>query len=199
MSFDLRKNKMTPEKRTEEINAYFQPQTDTERLLDAPEEQELLPEYAQDVLLHWQGPEYENYPKDRRWYIIATAILAAIVAYALFTNSPLMTITFILIGVVGYIYLEKGPRVYDFRITHEGVMAGNELYAFDDIEAFWIFYEPPHTKVLSLHMRGTLMPYIHIPVHQVDPVKIREILLGFIPERKQEPSVVDTLERLLHI
>lgn len=159
----------------------------------------MIEEYSEDILAHWQGPEYEVYPKDKKWYLIATLILAAIIAYAIITNSPIMAITFILIGIVGYIHLQKSPRVLDFKISRDGVSAGNEIYEFDQIKSFWIFYEPPHTRILSLHTRGSLVPYVHIPIHQEDPSKIRKALLKSIPEKKQSFTVIDTLERLLHI
>lgn len=159
----------------------------------------MIEEYSEDVLAHWQGPEYEVYPKDKKWYLIATLILAAIIAYAVITNSPIMAITFILIGIVGYIHLQKNPRVLDFKITRDGVSAGNEIYEFDQIKSFWIFYEPPHTRILSLRTKGSLVPFIHIPIHQEDPGKIRKTLLKSIPEKKQSFTLIDTLERLLHI
>jgi len=168
------------------------------KLLESPEDM-LISEHSEDVLSHWQGPEYEVYEKDSRWYMIATLIITAIVAYAVITNSPIMAITFILIGVVGYIQIQKPPRVLNFIITRDGVSAGRELYAYENIKSFWIEYSPPHTKILSLHLKGAMIPYVHIPVHQEDPVKIREALIEFIPEVEQEPSLIDALERLLHI
>lgn len=165
--------------------------------LEGPEDF-MIAEHS-DVLIEWQGPEYEHFPKEKRWYMIASLILAVIVMYALINNSPIMAITFILIGIVGYIQLEKAPRLLTFKVTHDGVMAGKELYDFDNIESFWIFYEPPHTKILSLRVNALLTPYIHIPVHQIDPVKLREVLLDFVPEKKQKPTLIDTIERLLHI
>jgi len=152
-----------------------------------------------EILLEWQGPEYEHYPKEKKWYLVASLILSAIIIYALIINSPIMAITFVLIGVIGYIQLEKSPRILSFKITHEGIFAGKDFFDFDNIKSFWIFYQPPHTKILSLHSDAILMPYVHIPVHQIDPVKLREILLDFIPEKKQKPSVIDVIERLLHI
>ena len=110
-----------------------------------------------------------------------------------------MAITFILIGIVGYIHLQKKPRVLDFTISRDGVSAGNEIYEFDQIKSFWIFYEPPHTRILSLRAKGSLAPYVHIPIHQEDPSKIRKALFKSIPEKKQSFTVIDTLERLLHI
>ncbi len=158
-----------------------------------------LKSQGKNVLLHWQGPEYENYPKDRRWYLMASFVLSLIIIYAIVSNSPLMAIVFILIGMVGYIYLEKPPRVLDFRITSDGIMAGNELYPFDEAKSFWIFYSPPHTRIISLHMKSHLVPYVHFPLHQVDPVDVHKVLTQFLPEKRQKPSLVDTLERLLRI
>ncbi|HFC76769.1 MAG TPA: hypothetical protein ENJ27_00905 [Candidatus Moranbacteria bacterium] len=152
-----------------------------------------------DILIEWQGPEYEHYPKEKKWYLTASLLLSAIIVYALIINSPIMAITFVLIGIVGYIQLEKAPRVLDFKITHDGVLAGGELYEFDNIKSFWIFYQPPHTKILSLRTDALLMPFVHIPIHQIDPVNLREILLDFIPEKKQKPTFIDTIERVLHL
>lgn len=185
-NIDLRKNK------TNHFN-HSKPHSKLEQPHD------FMIEEKSNILLKWQGPEYEHHPKEKRWYLIASLILSAIIIYALVINSPIMAITFVLIGIVSYIQLEKSPRVLDFKIVHDGVVAGGELYEFDNIKSFWIFYQPPHTKILSLHTDALLMPFVHIPVHQIDPVKLREILLDFIPEEKQKPTVVDTIERLLHI
>ncbi|HBO16528.1 MAG: hypothetical protein UR69_C0002G0110 [Candidatus Moranbacteria bacterium GW2011_GWE2_35_2-] len=152
-----------------------------------------------DVLIQWQGPEYENYPKDKRWYMITSFVLVVIIAYALITNSPLMAITFILIGIVGFVYLQRDPQICTYAITSRGVIVEKELYDFEDIKSFWIMYKEPHQRILSLHTEGMLIPYVHIPMHQKDPDQIREILLEFIPEKRQFPSAIDTLERLLHI
>lgn len=194
MPMDLRTTK--PGK-NERIENYFQ-EPEIEKA-ESDEPHNITPEeYAGDVLFHWQAPEFEKSQWDKRWYLIAVLILAAIIVYALVSNSPIMAITFILIGIVGYIYLQKEPRILDFMITHEGIVAGNEIYEFKHVGSFWIFYEH-HIKVLSLHMKGKLLPFTHIPVHEEDPVKIREILLQFIPEVEQEPSLVDNIERLLRI
>jgi hypothetical protein len=54
-------------------------------------------------------------------------------------------------------------------------------------------------KIISLKIKNKFLPFIHIPVHNEDPVKLREILLEFVNEEKQEPSAVDTFERIIGI
>lgn len=163
------------------------------------EKSEALDRVLANALLHWRAPEYEKYEKGTRWYLYAALVLLAIIGYAAYTNSPVMAITFILIGVVGYIFINRDPRTIDFAVTRDGLLAGREFYDFDNIQSFWIFYEPHDIKVISLHTKGLLMPFVHIPIHEEDPVRIREVLLEYLPEVKQEPSVVDTFERLLGI
>jgi hypothetical protein len=169
-----------------------------EQMLESPHDM-LLEEFSRDALMHWQAPEFEYYEKSARFYLISTIILAAIVIYAVITNSIIMAITFILIGIVGYIYLQREPQVLNFVIIPDGIAVGREIYEFDDMQSFWIFYDPPHEKILSLHMKGKFVPYVHIPIHNENPVSIRHILLDYVPEIKQDHTIVDAVERMLHL
>ncbi len=153
----------------------------------------------EDVIVHWRGPDFEHYPRSKNWYLGISITIALICLYALWTDSIIMAIVFGLIWIVGYLQLSRPPKVIDFAVTYDGILVGDEMYDFDDIKSFWIFYEPPHTRIISLHVKGHLRPYLHIPLHQVDPVIVHEKLVEFIPEEKQEQNLIDILERLLHI
>lgn len=194
MSFDLQpgENKVFS---NQNENPHFE-----ELFGNAPESKnEELPLEIGEILHKWTGPEFEVYEKSKRWYIIAALFILGIVAYALYTNGPIMAITFILIGIVGYIYSQKKPRIITFAATSKGVFADKELYPYDNIFSFWIFYEQDYKKVISLHTKASMFPFVHIPIGDEDPVKIRELLLRSIPEIKQEQSLIDTIERVLHI
>jgi hypothetical protein len=177
-------NKYRPEIRREE--------------LEAPHDM-LVASHSKDVLLAWRAPEFEVLERDRKWYLYTALILLVIVSYAIWTNSLVMAITFILIGVVGYIYVEKEPRVLDFMITEDGVAAGKEIYDFENLKSFWIFYEPGGLKAISLHTKSYLLPFVHIPIPNQDPVKVREILLDHLGEEKHEPGMAEVLDRLLRL
>jgi len=155
--------------------------------------------YPRDAILHWRAPEYEIYEKDHKWYLYIGLFLSAVVGYALYKDSPVMAITFVLIGVVGYIFINKKPKIVDFGVTNDGIIAGRNIYDFDNIKSFWIFYEPEGVRVISLHMKNQIIPFIHIPVHDEDPTEIRNVLMEFLPEVKQTPSIVDSFERFLGI
>ncbi|OGI19172.1 MAG: hypothetical protein A3J06_02890 [Candidatus Moranbacteria bacterium RIFCSPLOWO2_02_FULL_48_19] len=152
-----------------------------------------------EVLLHWQAPEHEPLELGPRSRIIVTVLLIAIIAYALYTDSPLMAITFILIGVVGYLSLYREPRILSFFVTARGIIAGSEFYEYDTLQSFFIYTDPPFENILSIQTAGKLVPYVHIPAMTVDINVLRDTLDEFIPEEKHDPGLVDTLEKLLHI
>lgn len=155
--------------------------------------------YQQKTLIGWQAPEFEVYEKDNKWYAYLSLLLLAIIGYAIYSNSLIMAIVFILIGVILYIQLHKEPMIIDFAITTDGVIAGKEIFEYENIQSFWIFYNPPHEKYVSFHTRGRLVPFIHIAIDDQNPVELRSILIKYIPEIKQEPGLVDVLERFLRI
>ena len=153
-----------------------------------------------DKAMHqWNAPEFEVYEKSSRWYLIGGIFILSLVIYALLTNGPIMAITFILIGIVGYIHLQRDPRIITFSITSKGVIADKEMYSYENIYSFWIFYDPNHTKTISLHTKASMLPFVHIPLGEQDPVYLRKLMLKNIPEIKQDPSLIDTIERILHI
>lgn len=168
---------------------------DDQELLDSP--RDMLIEEHSGCLLRWSGLEHEPYKISARKLAIIGLLILAIAGYFLYKNSPIAAITFILIGVVGYLHLQQEPRNLDFMITSQGLAAGNELYDFDNIRSFWIFYDPPAIKILSLKLKSGIISTIQIPLHDEDPVEVRHILLDFIPETKHEFSFADTLDRLL--
>ncbi len=161
-------------------------------------EHHLNPAYG-EILLHWQEPEHDPLELGPRSRVGVTIALILIVAYALYTDSPLMAITFILIGVIGYLSLHHEPRVLDYFVTSKGIVAGDQFYEYDSLQSFWIYTEPPLENVLSLQTDGMLVPYVHIPVMTVNIHTLADTLSQFMSEERHEPGLVDTLERLLHI
>jgi hypothetical protein len=151
------------------------------------------------ILHSWEAPEFESYEKSLKWYIFALIFICTMAGWGIVINSPIMSITFILIGIVGYIQTHRKPRILTFSITTEGVLAGREFYPYENMHSFWIFYDPPHIKAISLHTAANLLPYVHIPLEDEDPVNIREFLLENLAEVEQDHNIIDTIERVFNL
>ncbi len=203
MAIDLKNSNLTkkiPNKEEQKIKDYFYQKDgfiNTEMKNENPQDA-FLTDYLKNAIMRWRAPEFEKSAWEKKWYLIATLILSVIILYALFSNNPIVAITFILIGVVGYLYLQKEPRILDFAISGSGIIAGDEIYEFSEIKSFWIFYEP-YIKVVSLRLKNKLVSHVHIPIHNQNPVKIREVLLQYIPEKEQELRMIDIIEKVFRI
>ncbi|MDD3487679.1 MAG: hypothetical protein PHF35_04900 [Candidatus Moranbacteria bacterium] len=149
-------------------------------------------------IFSWTAPEYEYIEKHPKWYWVMGTILLGIIIYAIVTNSILMAITFILIGTLGYVYSEREPKMIQMEVNQDGVIADTVMYGYDDLKSFWIFYETEFGfKVLSLHSKKTFLPHVHIPIGDANPVMIREVLLHYLPEIRQEVNIVDRLSAVI--
>ncbi|MBI2053042.1 MAG: hypothetical protein HYT34_02235, partial [Candidatus Ryanbacteria bacterium] len=65
------------------------------------------------------------------------------------------------------------------------------------LKSFWVFYTPGGVKELSLKLEKALAPYLRIPLGDANPNEVRTFLLNYLPEKKQEDSLIDALMRYL--
>lgn len=152
-----------------------------------------------DILLHWDAPEHDPLELGPKSRIAVLFLLIAIIAWALYTNSPLMAITFILIGMTGYLALGHEPKTMPYYVTTKGIVAAKEFYEFDKIESFHLYDEPPFDNLLSIKTNGHLVSHVHVPITTLPVADLRQTLLQYVLEDKHEPGLVDSLEKLLHI
>jgi hypothetical protein len=152
------------------------------------------------TLAEWEALEHEPSDLGKKSYIGIGFVFIAIVAYALYTNSPLMAIVFILIGMVGYLSLNRPEMPTRYVITSKGISVGREFYEYEDISSFFILEDhPSFPKHLIIQTNGWLVSHVHIPLAEQRADAIRHLLLPSVPEKKYEPGLIDTIEKMFHI
>lgn len=144
-------------------------------------------------MLKWQAKEFKKRQKTVSWYIGWGILSLLIIAFAVWQKSALMVIVFVLISVCVYLFAQKEPKKINFAISKKGIKIDGKLYDYDELKSFWIFYDPPSKKILSLESKKILMPYVNIPINKLNPVKLRKILLKYIPEKEHQESLIDNL------
>lgn len=147
--------------------------------------------------ISWTAPEFPHHNKDRSWFIILTVIAVGLLILALFDKNIIFAV---LIGISFFsifTYALKKPEDVNLVITHKGIKINKTLYEFNNLKSFWIFYEPPQVKEISLRSKKMIMPYIKIPLGEQNPVEIRRFLMKYLPERKHKESLIDNLSRVL--
>lgn len=141
--------------------------------------------------IEWVAPEFTKYKKNTSWFIWLIFIALVIIIIAIILKNFLWAIITILAAFTIYIYATKEPRKIKFSISGQGIQIDQKIYKFEDLKSFWIFYEPPEIKEISLRSKKNFMPYIKIPLGDQNPVEVRKILLKFLPERKHKESIID--------
>ena len=172
-----------------------------ERVAPAPIEDSATnanrPDAETPASIEWKTmdrPKHEN-AKDR--IIIISILSAGFIIGGLLTQNYLFAIMMLLVALTLIMSTVKEPKEVTFAITAKGVRVESYMYEFENLKSFWVFYDPPYLKELSVESRKLLVPYIRIPLEDEDPVVIRQLLKGRIPERKHEESLIDIVARRL--
>lgn len=152
---------------------------------------------SKEILKQWEAEEFSYYEKSKAWFLIGGIFFFIIVGYFIITKELITAVTFLLLGVTVYLFSLKKPRTIECNITYHGILVDNVTYPFTDIDSFWIFYEPPDFKVISLKHKKPYLPHIQIPLGEEDPMEIRRILLELLTEAEQEEAFSDKMARYL--
>lgn len=152
---------------------------------------------AGSLLIQWEAPDFDATEGSRLLLLAAGALLIlGAVAAAFFRNSPFAFFLAIAGGLlISYAY--RAPRNIRFAVTARGVTVSGRLYEFENLQSFWIAYDPPLFKEVRLVSKKAIMPVLRIPLNSTDPLRVREILLRFLPEKKHEDGLIDILTRHL--
>ena len=143
----------------------------------------------------WKAFEFEEYKKNKSWIFKSGLIALILLVLAIFSKNFLLVIL-VCLGYFSFVaYAFKKPRKINFAVTPKGVVANQALFNYDNLSSFWIFYNPPQQKELSLRSKKKLMPYIKIPLAGQNPVAIRRALMEYLPEKKHKESTIDELAR----
>ena len=147
--------------------------------------------------ISWQTAEYQYYQKSRDWFWALFIMTAAFLVVAIITRNFLFGALMIIAGFTIALLGGKKPRQVEITLSGRGIQIENNLYLYETLTSFWIFYHPPDSKELSLKSEKGFMPYIKIPLGNTDPALVRRFLLEFLPEATQEESLIDIIARKL--
>ncbi|OGF61938.1 hypothetical protein A2926_00450 [Candidatus Giovannonibacteria bacterium RIFCSPLOWO2_01_FULL_44_40] len=151
---------------------------------------------AGKVFLSWEAHEYFHHEKGTDWYWWTGLAAIILLGFAIYQKSFLFGVLVLVGWFTVVLYAVRPPRTLKFSLTERGVLVERTLYSWQSLKSFWIFYNPPLHKDLSLESKKALVPFIKIPLGQTEPDKVREIVIKFLPEIEQEESLIDNLSHL---
>ncbi|MEN9912695.1 MAG: hypothetical protein RLY66_103 [Candidatus Parcubacteria bacterium] len=151
---------------------------------------------ATDPLISWTAPEHFYIEKKPDWYWAVGVVTLAMAAVAFIFGNTITGIFVITAAVALVLHASRPPRFITYGITDRGIVADDVLYPFLSLESFWIPHDEfPHKLIIK--SRKTFMSLIVIYLDEIDPEKVREIMLSYIAETEHRESVIKhILERL---
>ncbi|KKT21099.1 MAG: hypothetical protein UW04_C0011G0008 [Parcubacteria group bacterium GW2011_GWB1_43_8] len=147
--------------------------------------------------IKWGAPEYEFHEKTPEWYWALGIITAALVLAAVVLHNFLFAVFAVLAGFSVGLYGARRPRAISHEINSGGVLLGNRSFNYENIDHFWINYDPPAKKELILESKKTFSTHTAILLGDADPEQIRRYLLQYLKEKKIEESLVAVIARAL--
>ncbi|MEK7480850.1 MAG: hypothetical protein AAB604_01980 [Patescibacteria group bacterium] len=145
----------------------------------------------------WEAPEYLYYPKSPDWYWGVGITAFALMLIAIFTNNLIFAIFAAVAGFTIALWGARKPKTITIKFDGQGMMIESRRYPYQELTSFWIRYEPPFVKEISILTKQTLLPSLRIPLGNENPAEIRAFLLRFLPEKIQEESLIEVLARVV--
>ncbi|MDP3900384.1 MAG: hypothetical protein Q8Q23_04875 [bacterium] len=154
------------------------------------------------VVLSWPVALFDRHARGRLWYIASSFIVLILLGLSYFTDNFLLAVIVVLGAAIVILLDNREDEKIDFSIVDEGLILGNKFIDYDDLRNFSIVYKPrQNIKRLYFEYNNVLKPRISIYIDDMNPLKIREVLLNYLQEdldREGEP-LSENLSRLLKI
>ena len=136
-------------------------------------------------------PEYEKHERSKTWYIIAAIVTVIVLLYALWSANFLFVVIIVLAAMVTMLHDGSEPDAVGFAIADEGLIIGKKFIDYDELKNFSIIYKPRQgVRKLYFEFHNVLRPRLSIGLDNMNPLKIRDILLNYLQEdleRENEP------------
>jgi uncharacterized membrane protein YdbT with pleckstrin-like domain len=152
------------------------------------------------VFFNWKFSEFTQHQRNRSWYVWGGIIVGALLIFSVFTFNFLFGLIIIMTSLTVLLFARSTNEI-DFMITEDGVVVNEKLYEYKSLKNFFIIYEPPQIKTLYFEPKNIFIPRIPVDLQDQNPVKIREVLLNYLPEdleRENEP-VSEQFSRIFKI
>lgn len=146
------------------------------------------------ALISWNAPSHLYVEKKSDWYWAVGIITLALAAVAFIFGNIITGIFVVVAAVALVLHASHPPQIITYSINDRGIMANDTLYPFLALDSFWVPHDEFPPKLL-IKSRKFFMPLIVIYIDEVDPEKVREIMLTYIAETEHhEPFLKHVLE-----
>ncbi|MBI5621727.1 hypothetical protein HY933_02600 [Candidatus Falkowbacteria bacterium] len=154
-----------------------------------------------EELASWEFPEFVAHERSRAWYVIAIIIGGLLLLYAVLAANFLFAVIILVAAVVIFLRSSQPPQSVPFALYEDGIRIGQKFYDFSEVKSFCIIYNPPEVKSLYFNFNSLWQPRMRIPLDDVDPLSLRDLLLEYLAEDldQEDEPFSDGISRLFKL
>jgi len=146
--------------------------------------------------IYWSGYEHQHEERSSDWFWALGVIATSAAVTSILFGNVLFAILIVIAAFTLGILATKEPEIVEFLITDKGLYVGDSFYAYADIRAFWI-EEGKEENTLLVDTLKTFAPHLVIPINEVSPEHVREMLSAFAVEEELTEPISHKLLELL--
>lgn len=148
--------------------------------------------------LGWNAPEFEHRPKSVSWYWISIIIAATVIAFAIWEQNFLFGIFIVIAEVLFITWGNEAPAMVDFALTDSELAIGDaKRYAIKLFENFSVSEQNEAWAELYFTFKTKWRTPLRALVPKAKIEEVRKNLKGILREAEFEPSLLDSLEKII--
>lgn len=144
-------------------------------------------------IITWKVPEFVQKKRPKNWhlYIGGGTLLATLVSFL--TLNILFGIFILLAGFTMILFAYKKPEIISIEVNNDGIILGNKLYVYSEIDSFWIADNTTEPKIF-LKSKHMFMPLITIPLNEnMDLDELQTFLEEYVDEEEHEEPLPEKI------
>jgi hypothetical protein len=146
----------------------------------------------------WKAPEFEYRPKSVSWYWISIIISAAIIAFAIWERNFLFGIFIVIAEILFIAWGNEAPATVNFTLTENDLLIGEtKHYQIGLFENFSVDMPGGDWTEIFFTFRTKLKIPLKIMLPKAKIEEVRKNLRTILPEVEFEPSLLDSLEKII--
>ncbi len=150
-------------------------------------------EHDTNALLSWRAPEYDIRKHSKDWFLALWIIAGAGAIASFILKNFTFAILLLLIAFVISIITKRPPKLLPTTISEEGIVFGSNRYTFERIKGFVVEKKDTTVGTIFIELKSSIMPVVTIPIREVTPEQVDELLLLFIPRKHIEESLFEKI------
>jgi hypothetical protein len=148
--------------------------------------------------LVWTAAEFVEHEKSASWYVMLAVVGVVIAALSYLVSHDKITAGVIVAVMAGFgVFAARRPRTQQYRMSNNGILVGNKIYAFHDYKTFSVTEDSSVISIVFMPLKRFMPPLTIYVVPDMEE-KVVNFLGGFMPFERHKADAVESLMRRIH-